>query len=156
MTLHSVLILLHLLGFAAFLGGAFAQQQFMKMSAKAGLAAAVRDEYERLAAAIVTKAEVPGMFAQVVTGVVMIVSQPEMHYLKQHWLHGKLAAVAALLVLSHLEMFNARRIVKARAARGDAAADEIAARKKKHAAMGLVGTVLVVALILFVTVLRTI
>ena len=153
MTLHSVLILLHLLGFAAFLGGAFAQQQFMKMSAKAGLAAAVRDEYERLAAAIVTKAEVPGMFAQVVTGVVMVLQQPE--YLKQHWLHGKLAAVAALLVLSHLEMFNARRLVKARAARGDAAADEIAARKKKHAAMGLVGTVLVVALILFVTVLRT-
>ncbi len=154
MQLHSVLILLHLLGFAAFLGGAFAQTQFMKMSTKAGLASAVRDEYERLAAAIVTKVEVPGLFAQLVTGVVMVLQEPE--YLKQHWLHGKLAAVAALLVLSHLEMFNARRLVKARAARGDAANDEIAARKKKHAALGVVGTVLVVAVLLFATVLRTV
>jgi uncharacterized membrane protein len=152
MTLHSVLILLHLLGFAAFLGGAFAQQEFMKMSTKAGVAAAVRDEYERLAAAICTKAEVPGMFVQLVTGVVMVIQQPT--FMKEHWLHGKLAAVALLLVLSHLEMFNARRLVKARAERGDAAKDEIDARKKKHAAMGLVGTVLVVALVLFVTVLR--
>ena len=148
----NVLILLHLVGFAAFLGGAFAQQQLMKMSAKEGLAPAVRDEYERLAASIVTKIEVPGLFAQVLTGVVFVVLQPT--FLQQHWLHGKLTAVVALLVLSHLEMFNARRLVRAREARGDAAAGEIAARKKRHALMGAVGTVLVVAILLFVTVLR--
>jgi uncharacterized membrane protein len=147
-----ILLLLHLVGFAAFLGGAFAQQQLMNMSSRPGLAAAVRDEYERLSAAIVTKVEVPALFVQVATGVVIIVMQP--FFLKEHWLHAKLTAVVILLVLSHLEMFNARKLVKARAARGDAAADEIAARKKRHRTMGAVGTVLVAAILLLVTVLR--
>jgi uncharacterized membrane protein len=146
------LLLLHLVGLAVFLGGTFAQQRFMKMSAKAGLTTAVRDEYERLSAAIVTKMEVPGLFAQVFTGVGIIVLQP--YLLQQHWLHAKLTAVVLLLVLSHLEMFNARRLVRARAERGDAAADEIANRKKRHARMGAIGTVLVVAVLVLATVLR--
>jgi len=153
MQLASIVTLLHLLGFAAFLGGAFAQQQLMRMSARDGLAAAVRDEYERLAAAIVTKVEVPALFAQVVTGVAFIADAPG--FLRQHWLHAKLTAVVALLVLSHLEMFNARRLVKARASRGDAATVEIAGRKKRHATIGAVGAGLVVAILLLVTVLRT-
>jgi uncharacterized membrane protein len=152
MELLPFLLLLHLVGLAAYVGGGFAQQRFMRMSSKAGLASAVRDEYERLSAAIVTKIEVPGLFAQVVTGVGIIVLQP--YLLKQHWLHAKLTAVVVLLVLSHLEMFNARRLVRARAARGDAAADEIAARKKRHAVMGGIGTVLVVAVLVLATVLR--
>jgi uncharacterized membrane protein len=152
MQLASVVTLLHLLGFAAFVGGGFAQQRLMKLSARDGLAAAVRDEYERLSAAILTKVEVPALFAQVVTGVAFIAEAPG--FLHQHWLHAKLTAVVLLLVLSHLEMFNARRLVKARQARGDAAKDEIAERKKRHATMGAVGTVLVVAILLLVTVLR--
>ena len=152
MQLLPFLLLFHLVGLAAFLGGAFAQQQFMKMSAKAGLATAVRDEYERLSAAIVTKVEVPGLFAQVFTGVAIVLLQP--YLLRQHWLHAKLTAVVLLLVLSHLEMFNARKIAKARATRGDAAADEIAARKKRHALMGAVGMALVVAVLVLATVLR--
>jgi uncharacterized membrane protein len=152
MQLLPFLLLLHLVGLAAFLGGAFAQQQFMRMSARAGLATVVRDEYERLSAAIVTKVEVPGMFAQILTGLGIIVLQP--YLLQQHWLHAKLTAVVLLLVLSHLEMFNARRLVRARSSRGDAAADEIAARKKRHALMGAIGTVLVVAILLLATVLR--
>jgi uncharacterized membrane protein len=152
MELLPFLLLLHLVGLAAYLGGAFAQQRFMRMSSAAGLAVAVRDEYERLSAAIVTKIEVPGLFAQVVTGVGIVVLQP--YLLKQHWLHAKLTAVVVLLVLSHLEMFNARRLVRARAARGDAAADEIAARKKRHAVMGAIATVLVVAVLVLATVLR--
>src|ERR1700691_1418177 len=117
MALGGVLVLLHLVGFGAFLGGAFAQQQLMRMSARDGLAPAVRDEYERLAAAILTKVEVPALFAQVVTGIGFIAEAPE--FLHQHWLHAKLTAVVILLLLSHLEMFNARRLVRARAARGD-------------------------------------
>jgi uncharacterized membrane protein len=152
MELIPFLLLLHLLGLTAFVGGAFAQQRFMRMSSKAGLAAAVRDEYERLSASIVTKIEVPAMFVQVASGLGFIVLQP--YLLHQHWLHAKLTAVVLLLVLSHLEMFNARRLVRARAARGDAAADEIAARKKRHAAMGALGTVLVVAIFFLTTVLR--
>jgi uncharacterized membrane protein len=154
MLVHSILILLHLLGFVTFLGGAFAQQQFMKASGKVGLAPALRDEYERLAAAVVTKAEVPGTFVQVATGVVLVVLDPGT--LHQPWLHVKLTAVVALLVLSHLEMFNARRLVRAREAKGDAAADEIAARKKRHALLGAVGTVLVVVVLLSVTVVRAV
>jgi uncharacterized membrane protein len=143
--LHKVLILLHLVGFAGYIGAGFAQQQFVTRSGRAGLATAVRDEYERLAASIVTQIEVPALFAQVVTGVVLIALAPL--WLTQGWLHGKLACVAVLLVLSHLEMFNARRIVKARAARGDGASEEIAARKARHATFGLFGTLAVVLLI---------
>jgi hypothetical protein len=51
-------------------------------------------------------------------------------------------------------MFNARRLVRARQARGDAAADEIATRKKRHALFGAMGTVLVVAVLVLATVLR--
>ena len=143
--LHKVLILLHLVGFAGYLGAGFAQQQFVTRSNRDGLTAAVRDEYERLAAAIVTQIELPAIFGQLVTGVALVALAPI--WLTQGWLHGKLACVAALLVLSHLEMFNARRIVKARADRGDAANDEIAARKKRHATFGLFGTLAVVVLI---------
>ena len=71
-------------------------------------------------------------------------------WMHQGWLHAKLACVALLLVLSHLEMFNARKIVKARAARGDAAADEIAARKKRHALFGLIGTLALVSVVVLV------
>jgi putative membrane protein len=142
---HKVLILLHLVGFAAYIGAGFAQQQFMTRSAREGLGTAVRDEYERLAAAIVTQIELPAIFAQVVTGVVLIALAPL--WLSQGWLHGKLTCVVVLLVLSHVEMFNARRIVKARAARGDAANEEIAARKKRHATFGLFGTLAVVIVV---------
>jgi len=143
--LHKVLILLHLVGFAAFIGAGFAQQQFVTRSSRDGLAAGVRDEYERLAATIVTQIEVPALFGQLATGIVLIALAPL--WLTQGWLHGKLACVAVLLVLSHLEMFNARRIVKARSARGDGANEEIAARKGRHATFGLIGTLAVVILV---------
>jgi uncharacterized membrane protein len=154
MTLLPFLLLLHLVGLAAFLGGAFAQHRFMSLSAREGMPPALRDEYERLSAAIVTKIEVPALFAQIATGVALIVLQPYVLY--QHWLHAKLTVVVFLLVLSHLEMFNARRLVKARAARGEAAAVEIAARKKRHALMGAVETGLVVVVLLLATVLRAV
>jgi protoporphyrinogen IX oxidase len=143
--LHKILILLHLVGFAAYIGAGFAQQQFVTRSGRDGVAAAVRDEYERLAASIVTKIELPALFGQVVTGILFIAITPQ--WLTQGWLHGKLACVAVLLVLSHLEMFNARRIVKVRSARGDGAAEEIAARKARHATFGLFGTLAVVILV---------
>ena len=149
----SVLLLLHLVGFATFVGGALAQQQFMRLSARAGLGGPVRDEYERLAASVCTKVELTGLFAQVLTGAAVLVTVPG--FLTQHWLHAKLTAVLILLVLAHVEMINARRIVKARQARGDAADGEIAARKKRHATVGAVVNVLVVAVLLLATVLRT-
>jgi putative membrane protein len=146
--LHKIMILLHLVGFAGYLGAGFAQQQFVTRSAHDGLARAVRDEYERLAATIVTQIELPALFTQVFTGVVLIALAPL--WLTQGWLHGKLACVAVLLVLSHLEMFNARKITKTRSARGDTANEEIAARKKRHAKFGLFGTLAVFILLALV------
>ncbi len=146
--LRRVVLLVHLLGFAAYLGGAFAQQEFMNRSGRAGLAPAIRDEYERLAAAIVTKIELPGLFTQVVSGVAFVAMNTA--FLQAGWLHVKLTAVVILLVLSHVEMFNARKLARARAERGDAAAEEIATRKKRHAQLGAVGTLLVVVVVLAV------
>jgi putative membrane protein len=146
--LHKALVLLHLVGFAAYLGAAFAQQRIMAMSAAGSAPPTVRDAYERLASAILVRIELPALFAQVATGVVFVALLPQ--WLKQGWLHGKLTCVLALLVLSHLEMFNARRIVKARADRGESASAEIAGRKKRHAALGAVGTLAVVVLLLLV------
>ena len=146
--LHKGLVLLHLVGFAAYIGAGFAQQRIMAMSAADGTPPTVRDAYERLASAILVRIELPALFAQVATGVVFIALLPT--WLTQGWLHGKLTCVAALLVLSHLEMFNARRIVRARTERGESASAEIAGRKRKHATLGAIGTLAVVVLLLLV------
>jgi putative membrane protein len=143
--LHKLLLLIHLVGFAAYLGAGFAQQKFMGRSAQSGVVAAVRDEYERLSATIITTIELPALLVQVAIGVIFLVLTPA--WLNQGWLHGKLACVAALLVLSHLEMFNARKIVKARATQGEAASAVIARRKARHRMLGTLGTVAVVLVV---------
>ena len=51
-------------------------------------------------------------------------------------------------------MFNARKIVRARTERGDAAADEIASRKARHGTFGTIGAALVVVLLVLVTFVR--
>ena len=145
---HQALTFVHLLGFAAYIGAGFAQQQFVTRSGLAGISTAVRDDCERLAAAIVTKIELPAILVQVATGVAFVALTPA--WLQQGWLHGKLGCVLLLLVLSHVEMFNARAIVKARAAQGEAANLAIAARRKRHAALGAAGTLAVVALLALV------
>jgi uncharacterized membrane protein len=137
--------LIHLLGFAAFLGAAVAQQQFMKASANGAILPAVRDTYERLSAELVTKVELPALIAQLFSGVLFVMHMPG--YMKMGWLHGKLLAVVVLLVLSHLEMFNARAIARLRQRHGESAAAEIGKRKKRHFQLGLIGTVALVAVI---------
>ncbi|HEY4014537.1 MAG TPA: CopD family protein [Polyangiaceae bacterium] len=146
--LHKALVLIHLVGFAAYVGAAFAQQRLMAMSAAETTPPTVRDAYERLAANILVRIELPALFAQVAVGVVFIALLPD--WLKQGWLHGKLTCVAALLVLSHLEMFNARRIVKARAERGESASADIAGRKRRHARFGAIDALAVAVLLLLV------
>jgi uncharacterized membrane protein len=143
--IHKALLFVHLVGFAAYLGAGSAQQLLMTRSREGGIVAALRDEYERLAASVVTKIELPALMAQVLTGVGFIALSPA--WLKLGWLHGKLACVVALLVLSHVEMFNARAIVKMRAARGEAASAEVEARKARHATFGAIGSLVAVALV---------
>jgi uncharacterized membrane protein len=149
----ATLLLLHLLGFAAFVGGAVAQQQLMKRSALPGVPPAVRDAYERASAAVSTKVELTGLFLQVLSGVGAVVVLPG--FLQQHWLHAKLTVVLVLLVLAHVEMINARKVVKARQARGEAANEEIAARKRRLSVVGTAVDVLIGIVILLATVLRT-
>jgi uncharacterized membrane protein len=151
--LLATLLLVHLVGFAAFVGGAVAQQQLMRRSAGAGLPPAVRDAYERASAAVSLKVELYGLFLQVASGVGAIVVVPG--FLQQHWLHAKLSVVVVLLVLAHVEMINARKVVKARQAQGEAASDAIAARKRRLSVVGTVVDVLIAVVILLATVLRT-
>lgn len=146
--IHKVLIFLHLLGFAAYVGAGFAQQRFMSRSSRSGIEAKLRDEFERLAAVVVTSIELPALVVQVATGVAFVALNAA--WLQQAWLHAKLTCVVVLLVLSHLEMFNARTIVKRRAAQGEAAAAEIARRKSRHAVFGAAGAALVAALVALV------
>jgi uncharacterized membrane protein len=143
--LDKIAHLIHALGFAAFLGGAFAQQQFMKASASGSILPPVRDAYERLSAQIVTKVELPALIAQVFSGVLFVMNMPG--YMKMGWLHGKLLGVVVLLVLAHVEMFNARAIARLRQRHGESGAAEIGKRKQRHLQLGMVGTVVVVAVI---------
>ena len=148
----AALLFVHLVAFATYLGSGFGQLQLMKLSARSGTAADVRDAYERLAAIVTTRIEVPAIFVSVASGIGFIAQNPA--FMKQGWLHGKLLCVLFLAILSHLEMFNARGIVRARAAGGPGADAEIAKRKARHSVMGSFGAVLVVVLLVLVTFVR--
>jgi uncharacterized membrane protein len=150
--LTAALLFIHLVAFAAYLGAGFGQLQLMKASARPGTAPALRDAYERLSASVITRIEVPAIFASIASGIVFITQNPAL--MKQGWLHGKLLCVLLLAVLSHVEMFNARAIVRAREAGGAGADDAIGKRKARHNLLGGVGTLLVVALLVLVTFVR--
>lgn len=150
--LTSVLLLIHLASFAAYLGAGFAQFSLMKGSLAPGLSPDVRADRENLAASVVTKIELPAIMGSILTGAAFIIMTPAL--MKLGWLHGKLLCVLLLAGISHAAMFNARAIVKARRAGGDAAADEIAARKKRHLLFGRVGGALVAVVLVLVTIVR--
>jgi uncharacterized membrane protein len=150
--LTAALLFIHLVAFAAYLGAGFGQLQMIKLSVRPGTTPETRDAYERLAASIITRIEVPAIFASIASGIVFITQSPLL--MKQGWLHGKLLCVLLLAVLSHLEMFNARKIVRARTAGGAGADAEIAKRKARHAVLGGIGSLLVVVLLVLVTFVR--
>jgi uncharacterized membrane protein len=148
--LAAALLFIHLVSFAAYLGAGFAQTQMIKSSRSKDISPDVRADREKLAASITTKIELPAIMGSILSGIGFAVQNPAV--MKFGWLHGKLLCVFLLLVLSHAEMFNARKIVKARAAGGKD--DEIEARKKRHEIFGTVGALLVVALLVLVTFVR--
>ncbi len=152
--LEHTALLLHLVGFAAYVGAGFTQQRLVAMSAAPGLAPAVRDAWEKLAATVVTKFELPAIFLSIASGILFLVHEPA--YLRQAaWFHPKLTCVLLMLVLSHLEMFNARRIVRARASGAADAESDIAARKRRHGIMGSFGALLVAIVLILVCFVRT-
>lgn len=148
--INNLLLFVHLVSFAAYLGAGFAQTQLMKKSRTAGLTPEVRADREGLAAVIVTKIELPAIFGSIASGIGFLVQNPSL--LKGGWLHGKLLCVLLLALLSHAEMFNARKIVKARAA--GAKEEEIEARKTRHDRFGAIGALLVVVVLVLVTFVR--
>ncbi|CAN5912159.1 hypothetical protein BH11MYX4_BH11MYX4_48270 [soil metagenome] len=150
--LTAALLLVHLVFFAAYLCAGFAQLQMMKLSAREGVSAELRNAYEKLSATILTKIEVPAIFGSLLSGVVFIAQNGAL--MKQGWMHGKLTCVLILLVLSHLEMFNARAVVRIREDGGKNAETEIKARKARHSAFGTVGAIVVVVLLVLVTFVR--
>lgn len=148
--LAATLLFVHLVSFAAYLGAGFAQTQMMKRSRSKDITPELRADHEKLAASIVTTIELPAIIGSIVSGVGFIAQNPAV--MKAGWLHGKLLCVVLLLGLSHAEMFNARKIVKARAS--GAKEEEIEARKKRHDTFGAFGALLVVALLVLVTFVR--
>ena len=150
--LTAALLLVHLVSFASYLGAGFAQLQIMKLSARDGTSAEVRSSYEKLSATILTKIEVPAIFCSILSGTVFIMQNGAL--MKQGWLHGKLMCVLILVVLSHLEMFNARAIVRIREDGGKTADEDITARKARHNLFGIIGSVVVVVLLVLVTFVR--
>jgi uncharacterized membrane protein len=143
-----LVLILHLVSFASFLGAAFAQTQFLKASARSGLAPAIRDEYERLCAFINKSIEIPALYGLWATGLLMAMMSPE--FLHAHWLHAKMTLAFLLVGLAHVEKKNARRVVEARAAKGDAAAIEIAGLGAKHGVFALIGTAMVLCVLVLV------
>lgn len=146
--LVAALLLVHLVCFAAYLGAGFAQLQFMKRSRTA--TGETRSQFEQIAASITSKIELPAIFGSMLSGAGFIATNPLV--MKQGWLHGKLTCVLILVVLSHLEMINAKKIVNARAA--NAPEPEIEARKRRHELYGTIGTLAVVAILVLVTFVR--
>src|SRR5688572_1194116 len=99
----------------------------MKRSRADGMADEVRADREAMAAAIITKIELPAIVGSIASGIGFVLQNPAV--MKYGWLHAKLLCVVLLLFLSHAEMFNARKIVKARTRGDESARAEIEARK---------------------------
>lgn len=146
--LYSTALLLHLIGFAGAAGSGFAQGHFLRASSARSLDPAVRDAYERNAAAVVTKGELPAAFVSLLSGLLLLALRPSL--LQLPGMHAKLTLVALLLVIVHLEMFNARRIVKARAAGGAGAEADITARKVRQGAYGTIAVLLLLGILVIV------
>lgn len=145
--LYSAALFFHLLSFAATMGSAVAQHKMMDLSRKPGTDPATRDAYERNSAHVVSKVQLPAAFVLVLSGIALLVFfRPT--YIRLPAMHVKLTLVAILLVLTHLAMFNARAIVRLRAAGGEAGA--IDDRKKRHATFGAIGAILGITIVVIV------
>jgi hypothetical protein len=92
------------------------------MAIGAAIAAALlfRQALERAAADTIGKIEIPGVFVAIVGGILLVIAHPEVLDPAASgvgpWLHIKIAFVMGALVVAHLRMFNAKRLVRAREA----------------------------------------
>lgn len=150
--LEHTALFFHLIAFATYAGATFTQQRILAMSVAEGLATEVRDAYEQLAETIVSWVELPAIFLAGFSGILFLVD--DAGYLKQAaWFHPKMLCVILLAVISHLEMFNTRRIVRARLAGQPEAG--ILQRKKRHAIYGGISALLLLVVLVLVAFVRT-
>jgi uncharacterized membrane protein len=147
--LYKTALFLHLIGFAAYVGASFAQARFMGASKRASIAAQMRDTYEELSASIITRIALPGIFLSFLSGLVLLYERP--FWLRTPALHVKLTVVLVLLVLTHFEMFNARKIAKVRNLPGEPASAEIAARKGRQGTFNMISTLGVLIILVVVS-----
>jgi uncharacterized membrane protein len=129
---------LHFIGFALALGGSFAA---LRVAAAARLhSASEKTGFEGAAAEIITKVELPGLFLALFGGIGLVAANPAVLDPTRggSWLHIKLALVLGLLVVSHLRMFRARRLVRERAqGASEADVDALHAAVRKLALLDL-------------------
>lgn len=110
--------LIHFWGFAMAVGASLAALKVHSLvrtheaGAKKGL--------EEAGKALLTKLEIPGLFLALTGGIIAIMLNPDHLRVSASgagpWLHIKLVGVLALLVVAHLRMFRASRLVRERAA----------------------------------------
>lgn len=145
--LHSTLLFFHLLGFAGAIGGGATQQSLFKRSQNPDLAPSVREHLEQTAFWVLKKIELPSMFVSFLSGLTMLLLHGV--YLRAGWMHAKITLVFLLLVLDHVEMFNAKAIVAARTS--NQPEELIVARKKRHERFGRIGALLLLSILILVT-----
>lgn len=130
----------HYLGFSLAIGAAVAGGIALRRARRAPVLERVG--LEDAAATIVTRAELPGLFVAVFGGILATAANPRLLRVDESgvgpWLHIKLVMVMALLVVCHLKMFSARRLVRQRShAASEADCEVLARRTRRLDALGL-------------------
>ena len=127
------------------------------MAVGAAIAASLmfRQTLERAAADTISKVEIPGVFVAILGGILLVVGHPDVLDPEKSgagpWLHLKLAFVMGALVVAHMRMFNARRLVRSREANDPASElDPLVANGKRLDSAGLA----LYLIILFIAVFR--
>jgi hypothetical protein len=115
--LGAIVHFVHFGGFSLAIGASFAAQRIH--AGARGLEASKRASTEEAAASLITKLALPAWFLTLFGGILGIVHNPAVFNPKTSgagpWLHIKLLLVLILLVVAHLRMFRARRVVRMRA-----------------------------------------
>jgi len=121
-TFEAVGHLLHYFGFSMAIGGSIAALKSHKKART--LESEHKLATQSIAADIITKVELPGLFIALLGGVLLVIHNPLVLTLSPEdplagpgpWLHIKLTLVFALFVFANLKSFRSRKTIRERAA----------------------------------------
>lgn len=126
--------LIHFIGLGMSVGAAIAALVILRSAARAD--DVQRSGLERAVGDLVSKVEIPGIFVAILGGILLVVARPEVFDPERSgagpWLHIKLVFVMGALVVAHLRMFNAKRLVRERAGGASTAALDAMVGKGKR------------------------